>query len=106
MIKVTVIGYSQLCQFCTHFPWDFGASKNCAITFWRRCWGSSSQFSSKDTFSASLYPKSFTSQILHGDSTEGDPLTFFDNLLNIVWRVDTERGVNQYQVQFKTFFNL
>jgi hypothetical protein len=32
-----------------------------------------------------------------------------NNILKVVgdqWSIDTERGVNQYQVQFKTFFNL
>jgi hypothetical protein len=39
------------------------ASTNCTIAFWHRCRGILSQFSSKDTFSVSLYPK----PLLHKD---------------------------------------
>jgi hypothetical protein len=33
-------------------------------------------------------------------------VSFFNDLSTEKKTVDTERGVNQYQVKFKTFFNL
>jgi hypothetical protein len=51
------------------------ASTDCAITFLASLsMGTSSQFSSNDTFSVSLLFKAFTFQSLPGDSTEGDSL--------------------------------